>query len=338
MLTMISVNQFDETPGGQGSLPFLTAIPVEITPLTLPVWRNKVMSSIIKTNLDGKIPTSLTVEGSKQLITQEIWRHYRITKNLRDADLEGFLEKHKNELIIVGLNGTDEGKIKNGEVNKNDYNGQFYIKDRVYFHSDSVLDGQSKYDSYFFIAVVNKDDCYKDISQVSGKNNKPNIITPIETKKTEIKSTTEIKTSPYENIDPQHYSGDSVNILLEGDITVSEPEYWTDDNYEVLPQDESKTKTAGAPKKEKQKRQRLPLDEFKKRMDAVREKERQAGVPEWQIKAVDYFATLTSRSGRFRFSHDNALIEVLKKYQQLQTTEKLSNLIQARRARMKAIQ
>ena len=112
----------------------------------------------------------------------------------------------------------------------------------------------------------------------------------------------------------------------------------TDDDYEVLPQDNSKPKTVAALKKEKQKRARLPLDEFKKRMDAVREKERQSGVPEWQIRAVDYFATLTSRSGRFRFSQENALIEVIKKYPQSQTTDKLSNLIQARRARMKAIQ
>ena len=199
------------------------------------------------------------------------------------------------------------------------------------------------------IYIIKPSECYRkyyECDEISRKNrglenpkvSEVSATTTVETREAEIKTATEIQIIPYDYIDPPYYSDDSGDNLSEDDITVSEPEYWTDDDYEALLQDKSKTKTASAPKKEKQKRQRLPLDEFKKRMDAVREKERQSGVPEWQIKAVDYFATLTSRSGRFRFSHENALIEVLKKYPQLQTTEKLSNLIQARRARMKAIQ
>jgi hypothetical protein len=344
---MISVNFFDLTQGGQGSLPFLTAIPVEITPLTFPVWRNKVMSysELLKQ------PKTYTIEGFTNIMSESLYW------DTNPDDFNSSLFSAISENLVVDWYDQNENYIAKAKVVMTDSNNTFKLNERVCILKENLVNNYkwTKFDelekgkrlsrSYY---IVNPSDCYRkyyECDEISRKNrglgnSKVSEIlatTTIETMEVELISAAEIKTSSYDYIDPPHYSDDSGDSLLEDNITVSEPEYWTDDDYEVLPQDKSKPKTVAAPKKEKQKRARLPLDEFKKRMDAVREKERQTGVSEWQIRAVDYFATLTSRSGRFRFSHANALIEVLKKYPQLQTTEKLSNLIQARRARMKAI-
>ena len=182
---------------------------------------------------------------------------------------------------------------------------------------DELERGKRISSSYY---IVNPSDCYRsyiECDEISRNNrglenskvSKVSATTIVETREAEIKTATVIKTSPYDYIDPPYYSDDSGDILLEADITTTEPEYWSDDDYEIFHQDESRSKTASAPTNEKQKRERLPLDEFKKRMDAVREKERRIGVPEWQIKAVDYFATLTSRGGKYKFPVDKALLK-----------------------------
>lgn len=350
MLTMVSVNRFDATEGGQGSLPFLTAIPVEITPsnFTLPVWRKKVMSysELLKQS------KTYTVEGFTNVMSESLYW------DTNPDDFNSSLFSAISENLVVDCYDEEETNIAKAKVVMTDSNNTFKLNDRVFILRENLLNNYkwTKFDEFekalrrpssFYI--IKPSDCYRkyyDCNKLIDKNrglgnykvSEISATSTVETIEAEIITVAEIKTSSYDYIDPPHYSDDSGDIILEDDITVFEPEYWSDDDYEVLHQDESKTKKAAAATKEKQKRARLPLDEFKKRMDAVREKERQAGVHEWQIKAVDYFATLTSRSGRFKFSHENALNEVLKKYPQLQTTEKLSNLIQARRARMKAIQ
>ena len=299
-----------------------------------------------------KQPKTYTMDGFTNIMSDYLYW------DTNPDDFNPGLFSAISDNLVVDWYDEEEAYIVKAKVVMTDSNSTFKLNDRVFILKENLADNYkwAKFDefekekripsSYY---IVNPSECYRkyyECDEISRRNrglgnskvSEVSATTIFETIEAEIKTAAEIQIIPYDYIDPPYYSDDSGNILLEDGITVSEPEYWTDDDYEAILQDKLKTKTASAPKKEKQKRQRLPLDEFKKRMDAVREKERQSGVPELQIKAVDYFATLTSRSGRFRFSHENALIEVLKKYPQLQTTEKLSNLIQARRARMKAIQ
>ena len=299
-----------------------------------------------------KQPKTYTVDGFTNIMSEYLYR------DTNPDDFNSDLFSAISDNIVVDWYYEDENYIAKVKVVMTDSKKTFKVNDRVFILKENLVNNYkwTKFDelekgkrissSYY---IVNPSDCYRSYFECDevGRNKRDlenskvsevSATTTVETRVAEIKTADEIQIIPYDYIDPPHYNDDSGDLLLEDDITVSEPEYWTDDDYEALSHDKSKIKTAAAPKKEKQKRQRLPLDEFKKRMDAVREKERQSGIPEWQIKAVDYYATLTSRSGRFRFSNQNALIEVLKKYLQLQTTEKLSNLIQARRARMKVIQ
>lgn len=299
-----------------------------------------------------KQPKTYTIDGFTNIMSESLYW------DTNPDDFNSGLFSAISDYLVVDCYDEEETYIAKAKVVMTDSKNTFRLNDRVFILKENLVTKYkwTKFDelergkrissSYY---IVNPSDCYRkyyECDEISRKNrgldnskvSEVSVTKIFETIQAENKTATQIKTSPYDYIDPTYYSDDSGNSLLEDDITATEPEYWTDDDYEALPQDKSKTKTASAPKKEKQKRQRLPIDEFIKRMDAVREKERQSGVPEWKIKAVDYFATLTSRSGRFRFSHENALIEVLKKYPQLQTTDKLSNLIQARRARMKAIQ
>jgi len=298
-----------------------------------------------------KQPKTYKIEGLNNIMSESLYW------NTNPDDFNSGLFSAISDNLVVDWYDEEEAYIAKAKVVMTDSKNTFKINDRVVILKESLFTKYkwTKFDelergkrissSYY---IVNPSDCYRsyiECDEISRNNrglekskvSKVSAITVVETIEAEIKTADVIKTSPYDYIDPPYYSDDNGDIHLEDDIAVSEPEYCNDDGYEVLHQDESKTKKAAAPTKEKQKRERLPLDEFKKRMDAVREKERQTGVPEWQIKAVDYFATLTSRLGRFKFSHENALNEVLKKYPQLQTTDKLSNFIQARRARMKAI-
>jgi hypothetical protein len=298
-----------------------------------------------------KPPKTYTIEGFANVMSESLYWN----TNLDDFNSSLFSEISDN--LVVDCYDENETHIAKAKVVMTDSDNTFKLNDQVFILKENLVKNYkwTKFDelekdkrrtSSFYI--IKPSDCYRkyyECDEISRKNrgldnfkvSELSATTTDEARGAEIIIAAEIKTRPNDYIDPVYYSDDSGDIILENDITASEPEYWTDDDYEVFHQDKSKPKTPAAPAKKKQKRARLPLDEFKKRMDAVREKERQAGVYEWQIKAVDYFATLTSRSGRFRFSHDNALIEVLKKYPQLQTTDKLSNLIQARRARMKAI-
>jgi hypothetical protein len=299
-----------------------------------------------------KQPKTYTIDGFNNIMSESLYW------NTNPDDFNSDLFSAISDNLVVDWYDEEETYIAKAKVVMTDYKNTFKLNDKVFILRENLVINYkwTKFDEFekdkrnsssFY--VVKPSDCYRkyyECNKQSDKNrglgnykvSEVSATTIFETIEAEIITTAEINTSPYDYIDPPYYSDDNGDILLEDDITVSEPEYCNDDGYEVLHQDESKTKKAAAPTKEKQKRERLPLDEFKKRMDAVREKERQTGVPEWQIKAVDYFATLTSRLGRFKFSHENALNEVLKKYPQLQTTDKLSNLIQARRARMKAIQ
>jgi hypothetical protein len=299
-----------------------------------------------------KQPKIYTLEGFANIMSESLYW------DTNPDDFNSSLFSAISDNLVVDWYDQNENYIAKAKVVMTDSNNTFKLDERVCILKENLVNKYkwTKFDelekgkrisrSYY---IVKPSECYRkyyECDEISRKNrglcnsevSKISVTKIIETMEAELISAAEMKTSLYDYIDPPYYSDDSGDSLSEDDITVSEPEYWTDDDYEVFHQDNAKPKIVAAPKKEKQKRQRLPLDEFKKRMDAVREKERQAGVSEWQIKAVDYFATLTSRSGKFRFSHENALVEVLKKYPQSQTTEKLSNLIQARRARMKAIQ
>jgi hypothetical protein len=299
-----------------------------------------------------KQPKTYTIEGFANTMSESLYW------DTNPDDFNSSLFSAISDNLVVDWYDQNENYIVKAEVVMTDSKNTFKLNDRVFILKEKLVNNYkwTKFDrfekgkrisrSYY---IVNPSDCYRkyyECDEICRKNrglcnsevSKISVTKIIETMEAELISAAEITTSPYDYIDPPYYSDDIGDGLLEDNITLSEPEYWTDNDYEVFPQNNAKPNTVAAPKKKKQKKQRLPLDEFKKRMDAVREKERQAGVLEWQIKAIDYFATLTSRLGRFKFSHENALNEVLKKYPQLQTTDKLSNLIQARRARMKAIQ
>jgi hypothetical protein len=298
-----------------------------------------------------KQPKTYTIEGLNNIMSESLYW------NTNPDDFNSGLFSAISDNLVVDWYDEEETYIAKAKVVMTDSKNTFKINDRIFILKESLFTKYkwTKFDelergkrissSYY---IVNPSDCYKsyiECDEISRNNrglekskvSKVSAITIVETIEAEIKTAAVIKTSPYDYIDPPYYSDDSGDILLEADITTTEPEYWGDDDYENFHQDESRSKTASASTNEKQKRGRLPLDEFRKRMDAVREKERRNGVPEWKIRAVDYFATLTSRGGKYKFPVDKASAEVLKKYPQLKTANELSKLIQARRGRMKGV-